>query len=618
MLNELNALEELNRTVSRLSEFHANSSQGRGIVICGGGTRYFPCAWVCINMLRRIGCKLPIELWHLGKKEMNDTMKSLVVPLNVRCVDAHERRITHPVRILNGWELKPYAILYSSFSKVLSLDADNVPIVDPSFLFDTPQFEETGAIFWPDFGRLASHRNIWRLTGIPYQDEPEFESGQLVVDKRRCLQALALTMWFNENSDFWYKHIHGDKETFHMAWRKLRQPFSMPSRGIHALTSTMCQHDFEGRRIFQHRNMSKWSIRGNHQIRGFEQEEACLEMLDELLPHWKEIAGVSIFHRSKKTNVELKLAEELISERWTYERIGHDKRNMLFLPDGTIGEGAAGLEIFWDICSHDAGNAFLNIFSPDSLTCKLFRAADGSWEGRWERFERMQIELRRIYAHEKRSHVNDQIQDFSQNGEQALVLDFFKNRDRGYFVDIGASDGVTHSNTRALYLRGWSGTFVEPVPEFFWRLENTYGKERVTLINAAIGDRDGFGEMWMVKQPKGGHEFADNRNTLDPSFAESVERFDGITYETREVRLMSAASLLKRIRRNQIDFLSVDAEGLDFEIVRDLLSAGLRFTLLLWESDKNEHKNQQLCNILSARNYKEAFRTSANQGWVLV
>jgi hypothetical protein len=35
---------------------------GRGIVICGGGQRYFPCAWICIQMLRGLGCALPIEL----------------------------------------------------------------------------------------------------------------------------------------------------------------------------------------------------------------------------------------------------------------------------------------------------------------------------------------------------------------------------------------------------------------------------------------------------------------------------------------------------------------------------------------------------------------------------
>ena len=53
--------------------------QGRGIVICGGGLRYFPSAWVCINMLRRLGCGLPIQLWHLGSAEVDSRMSAFVL-----------------------------------------------------------------------------------------------------------------------------------------------------------------------------------------------------------------------------------------------------------------------------------------------------------------------------------------------------------------------------------------------------------------------------------------------------------------------------------------------------------------------------------------------------------
>ena len=55
--------------------------QGQGIVICGGGERYFPSAWVCMNMLRDLGCELPIELWYLGDQEMSAYMIDLVTPL---------------------------------------------------------------------------------------------------------------------------------------------------------------------------------------------------------------------------------------------------------------------------------------------------------------------------------------------------------------------------------------------------------------------------------------------------------------------------------------------------------------------------------------------------------
>ena len=296
---------------------------GRGIVICGGGMKYFPCAWVCIQMLRRVGCTLPIQLWHLGPEEMDEEMKELVKPVGVECVDglqiesslveATPRRspveaapsppVDHhaatgasrslwgdgasPPR-LGGWELKPFAILHCPFKEVLYLDADNVPVVNPEFLFDTAQFAMTGAIFWPDYQRLGPWRSIWKICGVPYQDEPEFESGQVVVDKERCWRALCLTHWYNRHSDFFYQHIHGDKDTFHMAFLRLGQPYAMPSRPIESLENVvMCQHDFEGRRIFQHRNLAKWILmKRNRRVGGFLFEEECIAYLEELRRKW--------------------------------------------------------------------------------------------------------------------------------------------------------------------------------------------------------------------------------------------------------------------------------------------------------------------------------------------
>jgi ADP-heptose:LPS heptosyltransferase len=262
---------------------------GRGIVICGGGVTYLTGAWVCINMLRRLGCSLPIELWYLGEKEIDARMRSLLGPLIVSCIDACKVRERHPVRLLRGWELKGYAILHSPFREVLLLDADNVPVVNPEFLFDMPQFQRTGAIFWPDYrgGKNSKAAAIWRSCGLRQPDEPELESGQVLVDKQRCWPALRLAVWFNENSDFYYKHLHGDKETFHLAFRKLKQPYALVPQAIHSLESTMCQHDFEGRRIFQHRNLDKWDLfLCNRRIEGFWFEEQCRDYVAQLQRLW--------------------------------------------------------------------------------------------------------------------------------------------------------------------------------------------------------------------------------------------------------------------------------------------------------------------------------------------
>ncbi len=276
---------------ARKPRYPSKRFRGRGIVICGGGMKYFPCAWVCINMLRRAGCTLPIELWHLGAAEMTPRMRSLVEPLGVQCVDAFETRKQHPVRILKGWELKCYAIIHSRFAELILLDADNVPLRDPAFLLDTPEFRNTGALFWPDLGRLSSDRSIWQICGVEYRDEAEFESGQIVIDKRRCWRALQLSMHMNEYSDFFYRHIHGDKETFHMAWRKLHQKFTLPSKRPQCIPGTLCQHDLNGNRLFQHRG-KKWSINDRAPTLGFIYEAKCFELLDDLARRWPEARNI--------------------------------------------------------------------------------------------------------------------------------------------------------------------------------------------------------------------------------------------------------------------------------------------------------------------------------------
>jgi FkbM family methyltransferase len=292
-IHPLNAVASAETFIASIPRYNSRRFKGRGIVLCGGGVSYFTNAWVCINMLRFHGCSLPIELWHLGKVELDREMEELLKPLGVRCINAREVMNRYPMRNPLGWELKSYALLHSSFREVLLLDADNVAVRNPEYLFDSPEYRRTGAIFWPDYRRLGSRRAIWKMCGVKYRDEPEFESGQIVVHKENCWAALNLAFWYNDHSEFFYQYIHGDKETFHMAWRKLGQDYSMVPYPIHPLAGTMCQHDFQGTRLFQHRNLRKWTLWSeNEKIPGFFYEKECIQFLASLRQRWNgTIAG---------------------------------------------------------------------------------------------------------------------------------------------------------------------------------------------------------------------------------------------------------------------------------------------------------------------------------------
>ena len=381
------------RFLKAISAYPKGEHQGRGIVICAGGPKYFTCAWVCVKMLRRLGCTLPVEFWHLGKAEMTPEMEALVAPLEVTCVDAHEVRQRHPARTLGGWEVKCYAILHSRFKDVLLLDADNVPVKNPEFLFDTPQYTETGAIFWPDCNRLGPKREIWRICGVRHRDEWEFESGQIVVDKERCWQALQLAMHYNEHSDFYYQHIYGDKETFHLAFRRTGKEYAMPARSRRTVQGTICQDDFGGRLLFQHR-IKKWNIAERDKPTvGFRHDAECRGFLEELHGLW-----TWRWHGARRWDVEnatpqlRAAAAELAATSFMYHRVGKDHRLVSLAANGTIGEGAADREAYWDLRETESG-LLLEIFGADGCTCRLRRGRDGVWRGRWLRFEQMAVEL---------------------------------------------------------------------------------------------------------------------------------------------------------------------------------------------------------------------------------
>jgi len=383
----------LKNAIARPTPFPKDRFSGDGIVICGGGLRYFTCAWVCIRMLRALGCKLPIQLWHLGAEEMDEKMRRFVEPYDVTAVDGQEIRKIFPVRILNGWELKPFSIIHCPFERVIFLDADVIPVVDPTFLLSCEEFQETGAIFWPDYGRLDESREIWEACGVEYRDEPEFETGQIVIDKNRCWNALQVTMHLNEHSDFYYHLIHGDKETFHMGFLCSGTPYSMPSQPIESLEATMCQHDFNGGRLFQHRNMAKWDLYGdNPRIDGFLHEEECLGFVTELLTKWDGYTEkVPRFFPRGKPPLELDGAAALIRRVHRYIRVGYDERALSFLANGKIGQGRRRCEAFWDIREED-GVLCLYISSADTVSC-ILRSENGVWSGEWLVHEQMPIIL---------------------------------------------------------------------------------------------------------------------------------------------------------------------------------------------------------------------------------
>jgi len=83
------------------------------------------------------------------------------------------------------------------------------------------------------------------------------------------------------------------------------------------------------------------------------------------------------------------------------------------------------------------------------------------------------------------------------SSSQIIILDAlyqrcFGRRKAGRFVEIGAFDGDTYSNTSALADLGWQGLYIEPMPTFFDRCRSRHAKNpAVTTVNLAVGAASG-------------------------------------------------------------------------------------------------------------------------------
>lgn len=380
-------LNELVAQTFTTPQYHSK----RGIVIGAGGAKYFGCGFACFWTLRHLGCTLPVEFWILGEHEIDRNMLALAAAHNIKVVDGREVcrvRNLNP-RILNGWELKPFAALHSDFEEILYLDADNIPVIDPTYLFDDPSYKQTGAIFWPDLPPQNRKEWLpeicWQNIGMPYQNSVDFESGQFLINKTKCYKELLVTMWMNEHSDWFYEFVYGDKSTYHLAWRKCGTEYAIPSRAAGWIWPAIQQYDMSNELVFQHVCRGKESIVSGDSLRSVINREAVYEAAGVRKAHWSG----QIFSWKEMTPFENKLAKKLCGD-YTYERVGLDSRPMTLANNGVISVGAAACEQRWAVRVINGVPTVIVIGAAhkgSEIAMFMAKWEDGAFKGKWTAYE---------------------------------------------------------------------------------------------------------------------------------------------------------------------------------------------------------------------------------------
>jgi FkbM family methyltransferase len=175
---------------------------------------------------------------------------------------------------------------------------------------------------------------------------------------------------------------------------------------------------------------------------------------------------------------------------------------------------------------------------------------------------------------------------YSQNNEEQVILDYFKDYESGTFCSIGENDGQTLSNVRALALTGrFCGCLIEPSPKAFFKLKQLYNDTKgcFYLYNFAIGTHNGTLKFF----DSGTHLNKGDVALLSTANESELKRFPGTQYEEIEVKVFRWKTALNRFGRKKFDAISLDAEGYDLEILKQIDLTDVRLLCIEWNSNND-------------------------------
>jgi FkbM family methyltransferase len=150
---------------------------------------------------------------------------------------------------------------------------------------------------------------------------------------------------------------------------------------------------------------------------------------------------------------------------------------------------------------------------------------------------------------------------YSQEGEDMILQRIFEKQKTGFYVDIGAHHPCRFSNTALFYKKGWRGINVDPFPG----TKRLFDRHRRRDLNLEIGVSASSRDLtyYMFNEPA--------FNTFDKSLAEAreIENLSCLV-DSKSIATLPLVDILdQNLPVGQgIDFLTIDVEGFDFEVLK--------------------------------------------------
>ena len=192
----------------------------------------------------------------------------------------------------------------------------------------------------------------------------------------------------------------------------------------------------------------------------------------------------------------------------------------------------------------------------------------------------------------------------SQLGQDLFALAASKTSSPGYFVEFGATDGVSLSNTWLLEQKlGWTGILAEPAKAWHSRLKanrnciidtrcvsNTTGE----IVKFLEVNQSGEGSPVL----SGLKEFADNGD-----WASKLRQEESIEYSVETVTL--ECLLNEHEAPEEIQFLSIDTEGSEFNIIKDFNFQRRKINAICIEHNYVEENRKAINALLTSNGYHQ-------------
>jgi FkbM family methyltransferase len=147
---------------------------------------------------------------------------------------------------------------------------------------------------------------------------------------------------------------------------------------------------------------------------------------------------------------------------------------------------------------------------------------------------------------------------YAQNNEDLILTVLLGDVKKGFYVDVGANHPHHDSVTKLFYKQGWHGINIEPIASLHEELD----KARSRDLNLNVGVALKKGELVLREYGDGAHGLS----TFSKELIKSREV--PFSYTEHRVMVFPLAHIFEQYHVESIDFLKVDVEGFEYEVLK--------------------------------------------------